>query len=69
MRKKQTTNTNKEVTKDTEEEVTTTDTEEGGEEEVTTTDTDTEEVDYSSDEPMGDQIDKNEFKEEFKSYP
>jgi len=64
--KKQTTNTNKEVTKDTEEEVTTTDTEEGGEEEVTTTDTDTEEVDYSSDEPMGDQIDKNEFKEEFK---
>ncbi len=64
--KKQTTNTNKEVTKDTEEEVTTTDTKKDGEEEVTTTDTDTEEVDYSSDDPMGDQIDKGEFKDEFK---
>ncbi len=64
--KEKTTSLDKKVSTDTEEVVTTTDTKKDGEEEVTTTDTDTEEVDYSSDVPMGRQIDKNEFKDEFK---
>ena len=64
--KQKTTSVDKKISTDTEEVVTTTDTKKDGEEEVTTTDTDTEEVDYSSDDPMGDQIDKGEFKDEFK---